>query len=68
MMYIFFFAAAKLLLFSENKENTTSKDDTFPCQGADDSFHFHLEEEGGEAGDVDVRLHADDVDLQVVCL
>ena len=36
--------------------------------GADDSFHFHLEEEGGEAGDVDVRLHADDVDLQVVCL
>ena len=36
------------------------------CQGADDSLHFHLEEEGGEAGDVDIRLHADDVDLQVV--
>ena len=38
------------------------------CQGADDSLHFHLEEEGGEATDVDVRFHADDVDLQVIGL
>lgn len=38
------------------------------CQGADDPLHFHLEEDGGEAGDVDIRLHADDVDLQVVGL
>lgn len=39
-----------------------------PCQCPDDSLHFHLEEEGGEAGDVDVRFHADDVNLQVVGL
>ena len=38
------------------------------CQGADDALHFHLEEEGGETGDVDVRFHADDVNLKIIGL
>lgn len=38
------------------------------CQGADDSLHFHLEEEGGEARDVNVRFHADDVNLKIIGL
>lgn len=39
-----------------------------PCQSSEDSLHFQLEEEGGEAGDVDVRFHADDVDLKIIGL
>lgn len=38
------------------------------CQGADDSLHFHLEEEGGETGDVDVRFHTDKIDLKIIGL
>lgn len=39
-----------------------------PCQCPHDAFHLQGEEEGGEASHVDVRLHGDDVDLQVVVL
>ena len=38
------------------------------CQGADDSLHLQREEDGGEASDVDVRLHGYEIDLEVVGL
>lgn len=37
-----------------------------PRQGLQDSLHFQGEEEGGEATDVDIRFHADKIDLEVV--
>lgn len=37
-----------------------------PCQCPQDSLHFHGEEDGGEASDVDAALHGNHVDLQVV--
>ncbi len=62
MMYIFFLLRLQsYMLFFEIKENTTSKDDTFPlprCWMI--PFISSCEEEGGEARDVDIRLHADD--------
>ena len=39
-----------------------------PCKGLDDALHLQREEEGGEARDVDIRLHGDEIDLQVVGL
>ena len=39
-----------------------------PCKGLDDALHLQREEEGGEARDVDIRLHGDKIDLQVVGL